>query len=75
MLRRARLLNVAWMARSCQPAAVTWRRKYVLKTTDQLEEKKRGAFMGGGQKRIDKQHKTVSNEATTLYIITDRKIF
>lgn len=44
----------------------------MLKTADQLEEKKRGAFMGGGQKRIDKQHKTVrrqfciSNAATTL---------
>lgn len=30
----------------------------MVKTADQLEEKKRRAFLGGGQKRIDKQHKT-----------------
>ena len=30
-----------------------------MKTADQLEEKKRRALLGGGQKRIDKQHKTV----------------
>ena len=62
MFRRARSLNVARIARSCLPAAVTWRRTYVVKTADQLEEKKRRAFLGGGQKRIDKQHKTVRRQ-------------
>ena len=59
MLQRAGLLNVARIARCCQPAAVTWKRTYVVKTADQLDEKKRRAFLGGGQSRIDKQHKTV----------------
>ena len=59
ILRRAGLLNVARIARLHQPATVTWRRTYVLKTSDELEEKKRRAFLGGGQSRIDKQHKTV----------------
>ena len=62
MLRRSRLLEVARLARSWRPSVVTWRRHYVLKTADQLEEKKRRALLGGGQARIDKQHKTVSEE-------------
>ena len=60
MLGRSRLLQVARLTESWRATVVTWRRHYGLKTADQLEEKKRRALLGGGQARIDKQHKTVS---------------
>ena len=72
IFRRASLLNVTRLARCCQPAAVTWSRSYVLKTAGQLEEKKRRALLGGGQKRIDKQHKTVRRRypySPTTYLV------
>ena len=60
------MLDVARLATLWRPASVTSRRHYVLKTADQLEEKKRRAILGGGQARIDKQHKTVSLQIMEL---------
>ena len=45
-----------------------WQKRYAsqrAKTMATLEEKRKAAQVGGGQKRIDKQHKTVNTSNVT----------
>lgn len=70
LLRQANTLHLrAICASSSHIQGCLWQKRYAsqrAKTLATLEEKRKAAQVGGGQKRIDKQHKTVKNKSKLM---------